>query len=430
QYVKLVETHTNYALKNKSYANMWVYTILLLTDFIRGQDLIMSTPNIDLEAFNITSHDWFFDNELSDHQAQSIINQLYLHFRYQRTSKTDDLLTFIVAPDLVKPLAYALAISELHRRIDQSNILLDTFLEGKFNTIKTSGKLSHKSFFNQMKDRSDFDFHSRKMNRSVATYLFYSIAEEDGQDSDLALHLTQVSRSHRSPDSTSRYIQATNKDGSINRVSYNLFKRGHFGWLYNYLILYVSQFQNNQSSIEQRSKLIEEIRNEFSPTNLENVAEYVHNSLIPVPLKSKFDNMKTFLHNIYKKRQTVISKLKEYSKAEIRDIITKLSNGDLPSKNENAQCLVYPNCIKPELANCFSCEYVIPGNLMLIQLNEELNRLINNLQTATNEIIIQRESKFLMHTLLIWKEARLAFGDEKVNAYIPAKTKWKEIEQV
>lgn len=45
--------HTFSALKDRSYANMWVYTILLLTDFIRGQDLILNTPKIDLETVDI-----------------------------------------------------------------------------------------------------------------------------------------------------------------------------------------------------------------------------------------------------------------------------------------------------------------------------------------------------------------------------------------
>lgn len=430
QYVKMVKMHIPFAVNNRSYANMWVYTILLLTDFIRGQDLIMNTPTIDLESLGIKSQDWFIENKLSEFDSQFIINQLYLHFRNKRTSKTDELLTFLVAPDLLEPLAYALAISELHRKVEESELLLETFLEGVFNNIKTSGKAGHKKFFHRLKAASDFQFSSLKMNRTVATYLFYSITEEDGQDSDLALHLSQVSRSHKKADSTSRYIQSTNKDGSINRVSYNLFRRGHFGWLYNYLILYVSQFENTQDTLEERSNLIEKVREDIAPHHLENMAEYAHNSLIPIDLEDNTNNTETFIQNIYKKRQTVISKLKRYSKEEIREIITKLANGKLPAKNENAQCLVFPNCKNPRLSNCFSCEYVIPGNIMLIQLNEELNRLINSLKNLTNEMIIKKDSMFLMHALLIWKEARIAFGDEKVNAYIPTKKTWQEIETI
>src|SRR5699024_10756843 len=143
QYAKDTKSHTLTALKDRSYTNMWVYTILLLTDFIRGQDLIVNTPKIDLEVVEIDSLDWFIENKISESQDQSIINQLYIHFRYKRASKTDELLTFIVAPDLVVPLATALTISELHRRSESSEVQLGTFLEGKFNTVKTAGRGKH-----------------------------------------------------------------------------------------------------------------------------------------------------------------------------------------------------------------------------------------------------------------------------------------------
>ncbi len=430
KYVRELSTHTANAINDRSYSNMWVYSILLLTDFIRGQDLIVNTPSIDIESVNIDSFDWFKENKMSELQGQSVINQLYTHFRYKRTSKTDELLTFIVAPDLVLPLATALCISELHRRYEDSEKLLDTFMEGTFNTVRTAGKKRHLKFFDGLNGFADFRFSSQKLNRSVATYLFYSITEEDGQDSDLALHLTQVSRSHKSPDTTSQYIQATNKDGSINRVSYNLFKRGHFGWLYNYLVLYVSRFQGMQDTLEQRSNLIEQVRNELSPFELESVAKFVNNSLSPIPSKTYSSNVEEFIKDIYKKRQSVISKLTDYSQDEIKEIISKLANGDLPSKNEHAQCLVYPTCKNPRLKSCFSCEFVIPGNLMLIQLNEEINRLLDSIEQETNEIILQRESKFFLHALFIWKEARLKYGDERVKAYIEIEKTWTRIENI
>ncbi|ARK21862.1 hypothetical protein [Sporosarcina ureae] len=340
------------------------------------------------------------------------------------------LLTFIVAPDLILSLATALVVSELHRVNEGSEMLLSTFIEGRYNAVKTSGKVRHHIFFNEMKTFEKFKFSSLVMNRSVATYLFYSVTEEDGEDSDLALHLTKVARSHKSSDTTSQYIQATNRDGSINRVSYNLFKRGHFGWLYNYLILYVSQFQNREDTLEQRTNLIEELKSEISPARLENVAMFANNYLISFPSKDYNANMETTIKNIYSKRQSVISKLKEYSKDEIKEIILKLANGEMTSKSEHAQCLVHPICQNKELLNCYSCEYVIPGNLMLIQLNEEIIRLIENIDSMENEVILKRDSMLLMHALFIWKEARIQFGNDKVNAYINTKKTWLRIESI
>src|SRR5699024_2671232 len=261
----------------------------------------------------VKSLDWFLENELSDYEIQLIINQLYLHFRNKRTGKTDELLTFIIAPDLVESLAYALAISEMHRKTVKNEKLLGTFIEGIYSNVLTSGRIPHKNFFNFMQKSSNFKFSSLKMNRTVATYLFYSITEEDGGDSDLALHLSKVSRSHKKDDSTSRYIQSTNKDGSINRVAYNLFKRGHFGWLYNYLLLYVTQFENTQDTLEERSRLIEKVRKDVTPNHIENMGEFVHNSLNALDIKGNSSDMEAFMQNIYSKRQTVISKLRNYS---------------------------------------------------------------------------------------------------------------------
>src|SRR5699024_9021772 len=131
----------------------------------------------------------------------------------------------------------------------------------------------------------------------------------------------------------------------------------HFVCLYNYLLLYVSQFENTQDTLEERSRLIEKVREEVTPNHTENMGEFVHNSLIPLDVKDNSSDMESFIQNVYNKRQSVISKLKNYSKEEVGEIIINLAKGDLPSKNEHAQCLVYPECKNPKLSSCFSCEY-------------------------------------------------------------------------
>ena len=425
KYSKDIKAHLPIALEKRNHANMWTYTILLLTDFIRGQDLILNTPNIDIESIGVTSMDYFKKHELSNTQVEIVIKQLYVHFRRKRSSKTNELLTFIVSPDLKESLAYSLVVSEIHRRNEDSDLLLGTFLVGQYSLTKTAGKMSHKNFFNNLDNNLHFKFSSRKMNNSVATYLFYSITEEDGPDSDLALHLTQVSRSHKSSDSTSRYIQATNKDGTINRVSYNLFRRGHFGWLYNYLLIYINHDESIQHSMEERTQLIEETKDKLSLKLLEDVARYSLQSTVPV--KENNQTMEKFTQDLYEKKKNIISRLQSYSKNEVREILYKMSKGELPSKNEHAQCLVAPECMKPHLSNCFSCEYVIPGNMMLIQLQEEIQRLIKSIKETNIDIEVKRDTKFLLHSLMIWKEARIAFGEDRVNAYIPLESVWEDI---
>lgn len=427
-YAKNISVHLRNALKSRHYANMWVYTILLCTDFIRGSDLIVNTPNIDLDDIE-TSIESLINLDLSDSQVQRIINQLYLHFRHKRSSKTDELLTFIVAPDLAKPLSTALVISEVFRRESPSSLQLDTFITGELDKTITQGSNSHLKFFKSHTNLKNLHFSSLKMNNSVATYLFYSITEGDDYDSELALYLTQVSRSHLDANTTSKYIQMTNKDGSINRVSHNLFRRGNFGWLYNQLVLFISQGKTISNTMEERTMLIEDIKSDLSPKMIENYSEFITNYTSVVSEKD-YDPNENYIKSIYEARQTIIDRLKKYNIEELHEILLSISKNEMPSKNEHAQCFIYPNCKYPKLKNCFSCEYVIPQNLILIQLKEELFRLLSNLEATTNKILIQRDTKHLLHNLLLWKEARETFGNEHVTAFISPSEIKRRLNQV
>lgn len=94
-YAKNLEIHKRKAIEDQSYANMWAYTLLLLTDFIRGADLILQTPNIDIKDLFVKSFDDLQSTNLTFTESNLIINQLYLHFRNKRASKNKQFLTFI-----------------------------------------------------------------------------------------------------------------------------------------------------------------------------------------------------------------------------------------------------------------------------------------------------------------------------------------------
>src|SRR5699024_8588315 len=90
RYVKDINYHMQIALRNRNYTNMWAYTILLLTDFLRGRDIILQTPNLNLDDLNITDLDYVRKNQLTEEQIEGVIKQLYLCFRNKRSSKTKD----------------------------------------------------------------------------------------------------------------------------------------------------------------------------------------------------------------------------------------------------------------------------------------------------------------------------------------------------
>ncbi|WGT39143.1 helix-turn-helix domain-containing protein [Lysinibacillus sp. 1 U-2021] len=426
-YSKDVSKHKLNAIENQSYANMWAYTILLLTDFIRGADLIFKMPNINLDFMKSGNFKYITQNNLILKESHLIINQLYTHFRNKRANKTGELLTFIVSPDLVVPLAHALVISELHRQKNNQVYLLNTFIsDSMYQHVYTSGNQSHREFFTNASLPTDFKFHSQKMNRSVGTYLFFSIVEEDADNADLALTLTQGSRSHKDSNSTAIYIQLTNKDGYINRVSINLFRRGYFGWLYNYLILTAIQHQEIQHTIEERTAAIEELRSKYSLNQTEDLAQMYLDVISNGDIDSYFESRSEIieinsenLSDIYSKFNSIIEKIKKYSIDDIRNTLLKLAKGELPSKNEFGQCLIYPKCEYPLAKNCFKCEYFIPQYLVLIELKQEIDKVIDLINKTNNYFLLKKHSHFLKYYLFLWKEARLAYGEEIANAYLP-----------
>lgn len=356
-----------------------------------------NTPHIDLDSIRVHSFEWFENNTLTITQSQKIINQLYIFFKSIKTSKTNVFVTFLVEPDLVEPLATALVISELHRQKKKNKYLLQTFIVGtKIKSVVTSGSELHHEFFNFKPTLKSFK--SLKFINSTMTYLFYSITEEDDKDSDLSLELTQRVRSHNNPETTAIYVQATNNDGSLNKVSLNLFRRGHFGWLYNYLILLATEKHNVPHTMAERTSLITSLRSEIGPLETERWSR--------------------FLLQIREKRSSVISRLVKLSKESLTETLVKVFKGEMPSKIENAQCLSSPTCEYPRLNSCYSCPNIIPKNYLFIELSSEFYRLINSIETTSHEAIRKKDSYFLMHLLLLLDEGISFLGVDYINSFI------------
>ncbi|WP_242302722.1 helix-turn-helix domain-containing protein [Bacillus cereus group sp. BfR-BA-01361] len=419
KHVQNIELHIEKSLNSRSYANMWVYVTLLCCDFIRGSDLILNTPNLNLRELGIQESDFHIENfTLNEYQIQMIIKIVYLGFRNKRASKTNELLTFLVPSNLEKPLAYALVLSE---RLREANTLqLETFIEGKYRRVKTQGgRGTHSKFFEGYKEFEGFRFSSLIMNRSLATYLYGSITEGDAFDSELALTLAQNARSHKNEDTTKTYIQLMNKDGSIGRVAINIFRRGNFGWLYEQLLRFTYNDNYKTLNLEDRTTMIEEIKEHLSLKETESMAAYVSNYLTPASIvETDNDSVVEVMNAIYEKRLKVIHQVMRLNKHQLHELFSELSNYSMPSKIEHAQCLVFPNCAYPALMNCMYCEYVLPQNLILIQLNQETLRLLTLIQENDNENLLKRQSHFLLQCLLILSEANDTFGKSYVKAYV------------
>ncbi|WP_027093282.1 hypothetical protein [Cohnella thermotolerans] len=263
-HVQDIQNHLPRAINSAYYANMWLYTIMHLSDVWRGSDIVHNLPVLELDDLGIDDFTWFENNSLNIRQCQVLIHQVYLKTKSKSTGKTGSLLSFFVPPDLLECMATSMILSELHRRQSKnknnSHILLSTFKEGR--VVNTVPKKFHFRFFEERPHLKVF--RSLMMNRSTMTYLFYGITEENSKDSDLALELIQHARSHTDQNTSAIYVKATNKDGSINRVSYNLCRRGHFGWLYNYMIMAAAQSADVRQTLEDRTQSIELLRKDLS----------------------------------------------------------------------------------------------------------------------------------------------------------------------
>ncbi|WP_171689995.1 helix-turn-helix domain-containing protein [Paenibacillus germinis] len=393
-YVKKVSIHTSEAIKSQHYSNMWLFTMMHLMDAWRPSDIVNELPDISTDELEVKQMDWFLTNVLSIEQAQQVINQVYIKTRHSSASKTKALLTFLVPLDMVLAAGTAFLINEIHRSRNQNSFLLQTLINQ--NSSAKTPTYQHLTFFKYNEKLKDFK--SIVMIRSTMTYLFNSIVEE-APDPELALSYTMATRSHEKESTTSIYVQSTNRDGSINRVSLNLFNRGQFGWLFNFMIqLIFSNLDISPSSLEERSKLISGIRKDLSPRQLEDWAGFISKN--------------------NQSRETLISKLSSLSKSEVKDLFGEILRGERPSKDSQGQCFTFPNCEKTHIRSCYNCENFIPQVYLLIQLKYEIFRLVNSLKESKHQAIIIRDSEFLKKILTLLNEAVLSYGETYIHSFI------------
>jgi hypothetical protein len=402
-FVQDIETHTQDAIKRRPYANSWLFVIMHLTNNWRANDIIYQMPNITVENIGVTNLEWFESNKLNTTQAQMIANEVYLFFQNKIANKNQTLLRFYLDPTLLLSFATAMVLCELHSRLPMKSIrkhrgqLLGTFISGKKNEYTTStGQRINQYFFGN--DPELRNFSSLVMNRSTMVYFFHNIVEGSNTDTDVALELTQITRSHLKKDTTAIYVESSNQDGSINRVSINLFNRGHFGWLYNYIINLVMNFTSRTQSLEERTIQIRNFKNEYTPLRLENWSEYI--------LQQN------------KKEVSLVAKLSQFSEQQLIDLLYKLFKGEMPSKHREGQCLIFPDCENPNRKTCFGCGFFIPKEFLLIEAVSELKKRVVILRNSTLEAVRIRESKIINSILLILSEANKYLGKEKLNSFI------------
>lgn len=362
---------------------------------------------------------------MNENQVHLVIEQLRLSLNFANVGKTGAELLFLMIPELEEAIATAAVICELHSRdlptsnVVQKGFLLGTFFEGitpeKLKT-SSSGRAVHMKYFatDELLKRTKFSSH--KLCKSTMTYVYFYVSEQ-GEAGDIdtrnqADKILTKGRSHQQENSVIPYVAFSNKDGSMDNVSINLFRRGHFGWLYNTMVSHVESSLSIQQSMEKRTESIEGLRDEFSLRELEDWAEGL--------LQNK------------KNKEFVVRRLMKMSREELIQEVVKIYRCEKPSRDGLGQCFVFPDCHFPERSSCIGCPEFIPQYQLLKEAQSEFLRLTDSIRNNISESLRLRDSMFLYRLYIVIGEVVKEFGSEKVNAYISLETisnEWQEAKQ-
>lgn len=422
-----ISKHINKAIEEDSYAQRWLYAILHLSIAWRKSD-IGKMPNIDILKKEL-DFNWLKNNKLSLSQCQLIINYINKQSKFIMTGKTGVRTHFIVPLDLVIPTAYAFIVCEIHRRNADRKFL---FNQSIFYSVITESNNLNKLF----KEDNLINFDNRKANRTLLTYTFEYASNQEGL-AEVAYILSAWLRSHKLnsknllPHTTHQYIESTNKDGSFEKIAFQLFRRGIFGWQISVILDIV--YNSSSWTVEDKTKRIEELYKLYSPIAVDNFSAFLlnknelhdignNNETKKLEIELQVNDKKNGLLEQaieYKKRdiKLVISELLTLSHKEIVEKLECISKGLAPGKVENSQCL--KSGIKPQQrqcpeylkASCFGCRYQIPTTYELEFIEEDLLKLMDNLEktSAYEESKIMKLSFIINKLFLILAESKKIF---------------------
>ncbi|WP_242319908.1 helix-turn-helix domain-containing protein [Bacillus cereus group sp. BfR-BA-01349] len=395
RYTKQCELHISYALHNQTYAQTWLFVMMHMINGWRKHTILTQLPNPCFKHFTdvpIQSFTDFQTLRFTQTQAQHFINDYHTLCGSIPISKNSSLGQFLCNQDVVIPVATALTICELHRQKKKEQTLFGSLYSYENKSARFP------QFFQFQNELPPFK--SLKMNRSLLTHFFYCVTDADIHP-EIPISLTATLRSHTNPNSIEAYVQATNTDGSLDGVSLNLFNRGHFGWLYNFMIQLSFPQTSNHHNIDERTMLIQIYQEHFTPIQLEDVA--------------------CFLQRQQQEKQSIVQRVLQMPQEDIQKIIYKILKGEMPGKSTRTQCLVFPNCKHPNFQSCAACQYVIPKSYFLISLVEEVIQLSRSIIQTQFDAIRHRDTLHILKILSLLDQAMEELGEEYTSSFFSNK---------
>lgn len=347
-----VKNSIEYMEKNNNsigYISTWLYTLLHLNNGWRHGD-VTKFPRLYfkdmLDELRINDIRWFENNKISLSDSRKVISRI-IQYDF-RISKTGVYGSFFCSDTLAPPIATAILMIELY----YNYIFIGKVPEFDKPLMKFDSKHNEptekqiKLCFNECKI-SNFSFSSRKMNRSVLTFI-YNIANQVCPSGYNILLLPKTLRKHIEDMSTVQYIEFDSD--ALEFLSGELFERGEFGYITDALLNLIGK--KPDKSIE-RTEDIKKVNTIFGD------AQKVEATIRL--LNYYEDERKEIVEMLLNDKDNIDQKIEFCTKT-----LSQIYMSCLPSRQEHVQCLFSnEGCKYPdrdiEKIPCSVCKYGIPS---------------------------------------------------------------------
>ncbi|MGL4850597.1 MAG: hypothetical protein ACRC28_17030 [Clostridium sp.] len=368
--------------KEYIYLSTWIYELLHLNLAWRNGD-VSRFPRINfkdlLYDFGISNIEWFRKNKLTTNQYVRVIDRIYKHsFLVQKTGVETE---FICSDNLKESIATSIMMMSCYWEFES---ILDGGVEGdllKFNTKYNRPTASMLKLPLVGLESKGFTFGSRKMNRSVLTFM-YSMSKAMNISDYISFGLSKKLREHIESMSTIQYIKFSEEQ--ISFLSGELFRRKEFGVVVDTFIDIVSK-NKPEKSIERTKEiqLVNKFFGDYSKVEaLTGMLNYFGNTE-----KTVIDEINEMV--IPKGINISENEIMQYKFEKAREYLNSIYCELMPSEKIGIQCLYSQQGCKYPFDNnenkCIGCKYSIPNIYILESCCKELKK----------ELVEYSKTKFL-----------------------------------
>lgn len=398
-----IDIHIKKAIKDKLYAQSWLYMIWHLSLAWRS-DTFLQMPAIDVEEILSCDLENMDFRELTMTDCQRIVNRIIKSCKPIIANKNGVQTHMTVVPAHLKATAIAICISELHRKKEKDKWTKMFFYKRMKNNVVS-----------RILPTGIPSFHSRRANKSKMTYSYITAMNKRGR-SHLALKFQRYARSHKIKMSgvngvTATYIELTNTTGDAKAISKHLFDRGVFGWQIELMLGLIED--NSDDSLITRTKRIQALRKEFSPIVVEGMSNY--------------------LVTMSKQADELVEELIKLDEKELHRKLMKLAEFKSPGLLKNTQCIKeVENCPYEGDEHCLGCKYNVPTNYVLESVNIKLNEAIELLSNTDYEDAFERIKytyliRKMLFILMDFRRSAKELGNDYIKSFIDLKSLQEKI---